>query len=631
MQRPSKPMPHRQLRAVAASVSIVIGCARGNWIVPLSRNPGAGLDLVRGGSARAPANRNGKSENARGDEGSSRERIRLSHHNTVYRQNLASRIAIRPRIDSVDGPDSPPYRGHRVPAVPHVLRSRDRPGHLRGRTLSVAVQLRRPAQRQPLHGVRAVGVRHGDRRRAIRGGRARPWLRHTETGARAAGVLRVLGRARPRTTARRGVSLHATGASPTSRTPPPAACARSISDRGSTERERSSSSADPEQDPRIRCRRPGEPGIPMDQIRRGNYDSGQDYVLEYGELRFTFNERDFSERVEQAARKLGFVGDPLAGDRARGPREPHRQRRGRRPRLRPRRARQRLLAGPRRPRRPLARALAAAARLPLRLARPAREGGRAGRRLRRRPRTPSATSSPSATASRSSSRPSRAGAASPTGRSATEATAGARARSSPARGLKDYSAERFGARLRAPGLRVAAGFLAAVAGLAVAAGFAAARLRAGLRGRGLGGGRRLSRRLRGRLGRPLGGRLGRRGRLGRALAGRRLAAGAGLLACALGLADRARERPGFAAGPLRPRRPARARPRRRHRLGHDDGHRLDEERLRDGERLRRRSGARPRGSRRSRPHPRAARDAACRTRSARAPGSCPRRPRRGRA
>src|SRR6187551_436020 len=31
----------------------------------------------------------------------------------------------------------------------------------------------------------------------------------------------------------------------------------------------------------------------MDQIRRGNYDSGQDYVLEYGELRFTFNERDF--------------------------------------------------------------------------------------------------------------------------------------------------------------------------------------------------------------------------------------------------------------------------------------------------------------------------------------------------
>src|SRR3954468_21220853 len=44
---------------------------------------------------------------------------------------------------------------------------------------------------------------------------------------------------------------------------------------------------------------------------RGNYESGSDYVLEYGELRFTFNERDFSERVEQAAIKLEFVPGPL--------------------------------------------------------------------------------------------------------------------------------------------------------------------------------------------------------------------------------------------------------------------------------------------------------------------------------
>jgi hypothetical protein len=41
--------------------------------------------------------------------------------------------------------------------------------------------------------------------------------------------------------------------------------------------------------------------------RRGNYDSGSDYVLEYGELRFSFNEQDFAERVEQAAVKLDFV------------------------------------------------------------------------------------------------------------------------------------------------------------------------------------------------------------------------------------------------------------------------------------------------------------------------------------
>lgn len=49
----------------------------------------------------------------------------------------------------------------------------------------------------------------------------------------------------------------------------------------------------------------------MDTTTRGNYESGADYVLEYGELRFTFNERDFTERIEQAAVKLGFVGGPL--------------------------------------------------------------------------------------------------------------------------------------------------------------------------------------------------------------------------------------------------------------------------------------------------------------------------------
>ena len=51
--------------------------------------------------------------------------------------------------------------------------------------------------------------------------------------------------------------------------------------------------------------------------RRGNYESGADYVLEYGELRFTFNERDFTERVEQAAMKLGFVAGRWATRSAR--------------------------------------------------------------------------------------------------------------------------------------------------------------------------------------------------------------------------------------------------------------------------------------------------------------------------
>ena len=53
------------------------------------------------------------------------------------------------------------------------------------------------------------------------------------------------------------------------------------------------------------------PADPMDTKKRGNYESGSDYVLEYGELRFTFNERDFTERVEQAAVKLGFVDSAL--------------------------------------------------------------------------------------------------------------------------------------------------------------------------------------------------------------------------------------------------------------------------------------------------------------------------------
>ena len=50
----------------------------------------------------------------------------------------------------------------------------------------------------------------------------------------------------------------------------------------------------------------------MDTARRGNYNSGEDFVLEYGELRFTFNERDFSERCEQAALKVGFVDGRLS-------------------------------------------------------------------------------------------------------------------------------------------------------------------------------------------------------------------------------------------------------------------------------------------------------------------------------
>jgi hypothetical protein len=61
----------------------------------------------------------------------------------------------------------------------------------------------------------------------------------------------------------------------------------------------------------------------MDIARRGNYDSGEDFVLEYGELRFTFNEEDFSERCgrlgEEELEDLvnlavnGEICDPASG------------------------------------------------------------------------------------------------------------------------------------------------------------------------------------------------------------------------------------------------------------------------------------------------------------------------------
>lgn len=40
------------------------------------------------------------------------------------------------------------------------------------------------------------------------------------------------------------------------------------------------------------------------------YDSGDDFLLEYGDLQYTFNEIDFTERCEQAAKQLGIaIGD----------------------------------------------------------------------------------------------------------------------------------------------------------------------------------------------------------------------------------------------------------------------------------------------------------------------------------
>ena len=118
--------------------------------------------------------------------------------------------------------------------------------------------------------------------------------------------------------------------------------------------------------------------------RRGNYESGSDYVLEYGELRFSFNEEDFSQRVEQAAVKLDFVEQGLRSDELHDLlelavngeiMEPSST-------LGEHIVEQLDRAG--RPRQPQPRPLDPAARLPRRLARPAGQGGRARRRLQRR-------------------------------------------------------------------------------------------------------------------------------------------------------------------------------------------------------------------------------------------------------
>ena len=48
--------------------------------------------------------------------------------------------------------------------------------------------------------------------------------------------------------------------------------------------------------------------------RPPQYDSGNDFVLEYLGVDMTFNEIDFAERLEYAAKKLGIIEMALAND-----------------------------------------------------------------------------------------------------------------------------------------------------------------------------------------------------------------------------------------------------------------------------------------------------------------------------
>ena len=44
------------------------------------------------------------------------------------------------------------------------------------------------------------------------------------------------------------------------------------------------------------------------------YNSGRNYQLEFGNLTHTFNEKDFTQRCEQAARELSIIDEYLSDE-----------------------------------------------------------------------------------------------------------------------------------------------------------------------------------------------------------------------------------------------------------------------------------------------------------------------------
>ena len=59
----------------------------------------------------------------------------------------------------------------------------------------------------------------------------------------------------------------------------------------------------------------GAPGDSTFSEGAGNYDSGDDYIVEYVGYRFSFNAADFEQRVTAAAVKLGLLaGNELDED-----------------------------------------------------------------------------------------------------------------------------------------------------------------------------------------------------------------------------------------------------------------------------------------------------------------------------
>src|SRR3954452_4368125 len=200
-QRPSKPRLAVARVGSRLSTFRVMPSLRGKWIDPLRNAPGSGSTGAAGAGP-------GKRTRTATDSGSAKRRSMTANRNTVHWPGGAILMTIVPGYTRPDGPDRPPHRGDRVPPLPDLLRSGDRSRELRRRRVPGALHVRRPAQPPALHGLHAPGVRHRDRRRAVRGGRARARVRDAEAGPRAARAVRVRRREGPRARAGRRVPLH---------------------------------------------------------------------------------------------------------------------------------------------------------------------------------------------------------------------------------------------------------------------------------------------------------------------------------------------------------------------------------------------------------------------------------------
>ena len=105
-------------------------------------------------------------------EGASNARAKAALDWTPVHATLADRVP-RP-VRFRHGAHGAKDEGERVSAVLDVLRPRDQALHLHRLELPRALPVRRSAERAPLHGLPAQGLRDGDRRRAVRRGREDP-------------------------------------------------------------------------------------------------------------------------------------------------------------------------------------------------------------------------------------------------------------------------------------------------------------------------------------------------------------------------------------------------------------------------------------------------------------------------